>query len=143
MTIPNSKILIDSNILINATNTHSKKHKVALEFLNQIPQGCISIQNINEFLRASTHPVFPNPLTQSQATMQIKNFMDSFEVITPSEQTTLIHLNLLNKYNSTSNQIYDNYLVATMITHSIKMIATNNEKDFTKYKEIKVYNPFK
>ena len=142
MTILNSKILIDSNILINSTNKHSKKHAIALKFLNQIPQGCISIQNINEFLQVSTHPIFQNPLTQTQAIIQIKNFMNIFEVITPSEQTTLIHLDLLNKYNSTSNQIYDNYLVATMLTHSIKIIATDNEKDFKKYKEIKIYNPF-
>lgn len=143
MTILNSKILIDSNILINATNTHSEKHIIALNFLEQIPQGCISIQNINEFLRVSTHPIFQNPLTQAQAITQIKKFMNIFEVVTPSEQTTLIHLDLLDKYKSTSNQIYDNFLVATMLTHSIKTIATDNEKDFKKYKEIKVYNPFK
>ncbi|MDA1338261.1 MAG: PIN domain-containing protein [bacterium] len=143
MTILNSKVLIDSNILINATNTHSKKHKVALAFLNQTPQGCISVQNINEFLRVSTHPIFQTPLTKAQAITQIKNFMCSFKVITPSEQTTLIHLDLLTKYNSTSNQIYGNFLVATMLTHDIKTIATDNENDFKKYKEIKVYNPFK
>lgn len=143
MTILNSKILIDSNILINSTNRDSKKHLDALKFLNQVGQGYISIQNINEFLRVSTHAVFQKPLTQPQAITQIKNFMSWFKIITPSEQTTLIHLDLLNKYNSTSNQIYDNYLVATMLTHSIKTIATDNEKDFAKYKEIKVYNPFK
>jgi predicted nucleic acid-binding protein len=32
--------------------------------------------------------------------------------------------------------------VATMLTHNIKTIATDNEKHFRKFKEIKVFNPF-
>jgi len=147
MTIQNKKVLIDSNIWIYSSNTLSPKYQVAKDFRtlaqNKDFDPYIAYQNVNEILRVLTHKNYNSTFTMEIALKQVSSFMNIAQVISPQKTTLNLSLELISKYNVKSNQIYDNYLVATAITHGIDIIATDNEKDFKKYKEIKVYNPFK
>lgn len=139
--------LIDSNILIYAVNLGSKKEKKAEEFLTEIlndkkKSAIISHQNILEFLRIVTHPRYQSSFSIDMALTQANQYQLACDVIYPLADTGSIFINLMHKYHTNSNNIFDTYLVATMLSNGVETIATDNVKDFEMYEEISVFNPF-
>lgn len=136
-------MLIDSNILVYAINRRSPKHKAAQIFLqNNIRHLEVAHQNILEALRVLTHPKFPYSMTIHHALKAIDNILKSCRVICPTEKTHYITLLLIKKNKLVSDQIFDAYLAATALSNGITTIATDNTRDFKKFKEIKLMNPF-
>lgn len=137
-------ILLDSNILIYAINIDSPKNSKAQAFIiENIKNLCVAHQNIFEALRILTHPKFPNPMTSTAAIEAISTISDYLITISPNYETKFVALELIKKYEITSNKIFDAYLASTMLTNEVTMIASDNEKDLSTFKEIKVLNPFK
>lgn len=136
-------MLIDSNILVYAINRRSPKYKVAQFFLqNNIENLEVAHQNILEALRVLTHPKFPSPMKIQDALKAISSITKTCRVIHPEEKTRYITLLLIEKNKLISDQIFDAYLVATALSNGINTIATDNIRDFKKFKEIKLLNPF-
>lgn len=136
-------ILADSNILVYSINASSAKHKTAQEFITKNQQNLfISHQNIFESLRILTHPKFPNPMDTNNAVRSLMEIADPVTVIFPKLSTHYLAIELIKKYRLKSDKIFDAYLVATMLSNNIKVIATDNTKDFKMIKEIEVFNPF-
>lgn len=133
-----NKILIDTNLLIYHTDT-SSTHSENIEsfFRKNTSNIVLSSQVINEYLRATTHKVFQQPLTIDEAITNILLYTNSFgSPITPNSATHRMFINLLKKYKTSSNKIFDLYLVSTALSNNINTIATFNIKDFRKFKEI-------
>lgn len=136
-------MLIDSNILVYAINRRSPKHKAAKIFLqNNIGHMEVAHQNIFEALRVLTHPKFPSSMEIHDALKAIENILKACRVICPEEKTHYITLLLIKKNQLVSDQIFDTYLVATALSKKITTIATDNTRDFKKFKEITIINPF-
>lgn len=136
-------MLVDSNILIYAINRRSLKHKAAQIFLqNNIGHLEVAHQNILEILRVLTHPKFPSPMKIKDALKAINNIVKTCRVIYPEEKTYHITFLLIEENKPVSDQIFDTYLVATALSNGITTIATDNTRDFKKFKEIKIINPF-
>ncbi|OGG14038.1 hypothetical protein A3D77_00830 [Candidatus Gottesmanbacteria bacterium RIFCSPHIGHO2_02_FULL_39_11] len=137
-------MLVDSNILIYAINLSSPKQKQAKNFLEKEGTSYfIAHQNILEVLRVITHPVFPHFMTISNALKTLEKIVAGMTIIEPLPITIDIAKDLMIKYQLSSNAIFDSYLVATMLSHEIYEIATDNQKDFAKFPQIKIINPFK
>lgn len=137
-------MLIDSNILIYSINLDSPKSKKAKEFLKEnIGNLEIAHQNILESIRILTHPKFSNPMKIKDCLKALANISDSSHILFPDQRSYYLVLELIEKYKLNGNRIFDAYLVATMLSYGIKEIATDNEKDFSRFKGIKVINPFK
>lgn len=66
----------------------------------------------------------------------------SCRIISPTQATYYLWLELVKKYQLIGNRIFDAYLVATALTNSINTVATDNVKDFKKFTELKIINPF-
>jgi len=136
-------ILVDSSIWIYALNPSSPKYDRARDFLTKnIPQIVISQQNILETLRVLTHPKFQNKVTLEVAISATRVLTTAVMTIFPLDQALLKAIDLIKKYHLSSDQIFDAYLVATALSWGIDTIATDNTKDFSLMKEIKVINPF-
>lgn len=136
-------MLVDSNILIYAINHSSPKNKMAQIFLqNNVGNLQVAHQNILETLRVLTHPKFPHPMKINDALKSIENILKACHLICSVEKTIYITLLLIKKNKLVSDQIFDTYLVATAISNGITTIATDNTRDFKKFKEIKLINPF-
>lgn len=136
-------ILVDSNVLIYAINVSSPKHKRAQRFLQEnVGQLSIAHQNIFESLRVLTHPKFVLPAKPSEAIEAIEAIVRACSVISPDYKTHYVALELVKKHSLVADQIFDAYLVATALTNSITIIATDNVKDFRKFSGIKIVNPF-
>ena len=135
--------LADSNILVYAINLHSPKHKKAQTFLQENKESlAVSHQNIFETLRILTHPKFSNPMKIEKAIKAVENIAQECQIISPDYKTHSIALELIKKYSLRSDMVFDAYLSATALSNEIYEIATDNEKDFRKFSEIKIVNPF-
>lgn len=73
----------------------------------------------------------------------VSRIVDAALMIFPSLETYHLALTLIEQYKITADKVYDAYLIATMLSNGIYDIATDNEKDFRQYPQIKVINPFK
>src|SRR5438477_12721456 len=136
-------MLVDSNIIIYSINTASPKHEKSQSFLStQTEKLVISQQNILESIRVLTHSKFSLPMKPQQAIQAVMNIAQTIDIITPDNQTLQIALTWIKKYNLNADQIFDAYLAATAVTNNIKIIATDNTKDFKSFLEIQLYNPF-
>lgn len=137
-------MLIDTNLIIYAINKSSPKHARAKQFLTQEQNNLIvAHQNILEALRVLTHEKFASPMSFAAAETSVAAITNAAIVVVPTEETIAIAIALMHKYTRAANRIFDAYLVATMLTHNIKNIATDNERDFVLYAEIAVINPFR
>jgi len=136
-------MIIDSNILIYAINTDSPKNRKAQEFLRENLKNLeVTHQNILETLRVLTHPKFSKPMRIKLALTATRAISKSCRIISPTQTTYYLWLELINKHALIGNRIFDAYLTATALSNGIDIIATDNTKDFKKFKEIKVINPF-
>lgn len=136
-------MLIDSNIIIYAINSSSPKHKKAQTFLQEnIGSLEMAQQNIMESVRVLTHSKFSQPMNIVNALEAIERIADACTIISPDYKTHRIALELIKKYGLVSDQVFDAYLVATMVSNGITQIATDNERDMKRFMEITVINPF-
>ncbi len=137
-------MLIDTNLIVYAINSASPKHNQAKRFISQNQSNLIvAHQNILEGMRVLTHAKFSHPMTFFQADKAVDAIAEAAMIISPTEETLPIAVALMHKYTRAANRVFDAYLVATMITHDVREIATDNERDFTLYTEITVINPFR
>ena len=136
-------MLIDSNILIYAINTDSPKHKKSQQFLQENLRNLeIAHQNILEAIRVLTHQKFSKPMGLKMALAAIQAISKSCRIISPSQTTYYLWLELINEHALAGNRIFDAYLAATALSSGIDIIATDNVSDFKKFKGLKIINPF-
>ena len=137
------KMLIDTNILIYSINLDSTKHKQAKKFLNDnIGELEITHQNVLEAIRVITHKKFSHPMSLKKALNAVLPMVKSYSMISPNQNTIYLTLELIKNYELNGNRIFDAYLAATALSNGITVIATDNTRDFKKFKEIKQHNPF-
>jgi predicted nucleic acid-binding protein len=135
-------MLLDSNILVYAINIRSPKHKLAQLFiLENLKDLIVAHQNILETLRVLTHPKFPHPLSAQKAIEEITSITEACKVISPNNKTHYLALELINRHNLVSNNIFDAYLAATALSNNITIIATDNTKEFQNF-GLTLINPF-
>jgi predicted nucleic acid-binding protein len=135
-------MLIDSNILIYAINSSSPKNIAAQKYLEEnIDELIVAHQNIFETLRVITHPKFPSPMSPVQALNAVNEIIRVCRIISPDYKTHNIALEMIKKYNLSSDKVFDAYLTATAISNNVNSIATDNVKDFKNF-EIDIVNPF-
>ncbi len=136
-------MVVDSNILIYAINADSPKHEISKKFLNEnISKIAITHQNILETIRVLTHNKFSNPMKVKEALLSIKKISEVLNIVSPDQTTIHITLDLIEEHNLSGNRIFDAYLVATAFSNGDYEIATDNIKDFQKFKGLKVINPY-
>lgn len=136
-------MLVDTNILVYAINKSSPKYKQAQKFLKD-NQGDLIIahQNILETIKVLTQPKFSHPMNPKSAIEAVLKIAESCQIITPIIGTEFIALELIKNSALSGNRIFDAYLTATALSNNITTIATDNIKDFQKFAEMKVINPF-
>lgn len=142
-------ILFDTNILVYSHNIESSNYIKAKELRQSIFSNNIKValahQNLLEFYAIITDPRrVKKPISHEEALTEIDKYIKSRILIIYSNENTLTKLIRLISYNDIKqSEIFDAYLVATMLTNNVRIIYSDNNEHFEKYKEIKVINPFK
>lgn len=72
----------------------------------------------------------------------IQAISKSCRIVSPSQTTYYLWLELINEHSLAGNRIFDAYLAATALSNGIDIIATDNVPDFKKFKGLSVINPF-
>ena len=141
-------ILLDSNILIYAHAADSPFHVSARQLRDQAAQGalsaCLSPQVLCEFFSVITDDRLVKPvLSPAQAKREISTYWNAggFHRIVPKETTVSRLVSMLDRHPLKRRDIFDAFLVATMLDNDIRTIYTRNVKDFEVYPEIQVINP--
>lgn len=140
-------ILFDTNILVYSQNKKDPRYQTCQNWIkkseNQKIQGAISSQNIVEFvsvfinLSKLTHQTKQEDVIKSLASFQ----SPIMKIIYPTAQTVSIFNQLLIKNQTTPKKVFDLFLIATMLSNSVKQLLTYNTKDYVQFPEIKTIIP--
>lgn len=137
-------LLLDSNVLVYAHNEDSSFHSQAIKLIAKISKGeifgVLSSQNLLEFYSVITDKRrLENPITPKLASELINEYLSSpFEIIYPDSNTNKIIAELLKKNGFKDGQIFNVFLIATMLSNGIRHIVTANVADFKKFDGISV-----
>ena len=146
MPMSNASGLVDTNILVYATDSASEYHRKARAFLEKnIPRGnlILSLQNLTEFYSLITNPkIFVDTFTSKEAREEIKKIIlgKHYQLILPLKETPFTVLKLLSRYKAKGREIHDILLAAVMIDNKINTIYTADTKIFSKL-DLKAINP--
>ena len=143
------RVFLDTNILVYAADELSPFHRKAKEIRDKVGRerikACISLQVLTEFYSAVTNTRNEIPLSPKKAKKEIESYLrnDFIIKLSPREKTIRRMIDLAQIKGVKGQNIYDTQIVATMLDNGIRRIYTNNDKDFVKFGEIEVVNPFK
>jgi toxin-antitoxin system PIN domain toxin len=141
-------VLLDTNVLVYATNEDSPFHARARELVQQALAGnldaALTPQILAEYYAVITDSRrVDRPLTPQEARGQIEALLDGAIRLLPLQEGTSRRMaELGERHDIRAQEIYDAQVVAAMLEGGIPLIWTANEQDFRRYQEIEVRNPF-
>ena len=142
-----TRVFLDTNILVYAINIDSASHPSAAALIKEISAGtlktCMSPQILCEFFATVTNPrKFRRPLSSSEATGIITGYLESdIALLYLKNNTIKLTLDMAIRYKINGTEIFDTQIVATMLENGVGMIYTANVSDFKKYPGITAVNP--
>jgi predicted nucleic acid-binding protein len=139
LTILPDRAMVDTNVLLAATDEGRPEHHDALTILNDWPSGrttlCVSGQILREYLAVATRPADANGLG-----LKSPDALGNVDAI--RERTTLLAegakvaerlLGLLADIDCGGKQVHDANVIATMLVHGIDTVVTMNVDDFARF----------
>jgi uncharacterized protein len=139
---------IDVNILLYASDEASALSRQARSFLDVCAAGpevlCLAWPTLTSYLRLSTHPaIFANPLTPDQAERNVGSLLGLPHVRVLSEQEGFwdVYRGVTRGPAVRGNDVPDAHLAALLRQHDVATLYTN-DRDFLKFKFLRVRNPF-
>ncbi len=136
---------IDTNVLLTATDDARKHHlEVKKLFKSAIQAGfhlAFSGQVIREYLVVATRPVDVNGfgLRSGDAVHNIMEFQKLLLTYDEKKTTADSLKHLVIKYQLKGKRIHDANIIATMKTHGIKYLITDNSADFNCFEDIETF----
>lgn len=138
------RLFLDTNVLLAATDEDRASHVGALAALNDRPSTGTSLylsgQILREYLVVAIRPVAANGLglTRSHALANAEAFAGRATLLqeTAAVSQTLRHLVATRSIHG--KRIHDANVVATMSTHGILALLTENIHDFAAFTDIHV-----
>lgn len=139
LSAPPDRVMLDTNVMLAATDARRRGHGDALRVLNEWPvKGaslCVSVQVLREYLVTATRPVESNGLgvPVPEALANVRDLRERTTLLPESGRVLDRLLNLLRDVACAGKQIHDANLVATMLAHNVHAIVTMNLKDFARF----------
>lgn len=136
---PPERVMLDTNVLLSATDQARTEHADALCVVSQWPaRGTtlfLSGQILREYLAVATRPVVSRGLGLAgpDALANARAFRDRAVLLPEDGDVASRLLNLLADTSSTGKIVHDANVVATMLTHRIDALVTSNVKDFARF----------
>jgi predicted nucleic acid-binding protein len=141
-----SRLFVDTNVLIYATDPVSPWHPIALTSLQEARRNaaelCVSPQIIREYVAAATRAALTGG---GSATAGILNNMHTFRTDftvlddTPRVLDQLAYL--ISTVAVAGKQVHDANIVATMLSHGVHHLLTHNTADFVRFGQLMTIVP--
>lgn len=139
LAIAPDRVMLDTNVLLAATDEGRAEHRDALTVVNGWAAGhsdlCTSGQILREYLAVATRPAEKNGLG-----LNVLDALGNVRAI--RKRTTLLPedsrvadrlLGLLADVECRGRQVHDANLVATMLVHGVGTVVTMNLDDFARF----------
>ena len=136
---PPARVMLDTNVLLAATDEGRAQHDQALRILNDWPGRGTTLytsgQIMREYLAVATRPTEKSGLgmTLADALANVRAFRARTSLLAEDGKVADRLLTLLEDIACGGKQIHDANVVATMLVHGIDTIVTINLADFTRF----------
>lgn len=133
------RVVLDTNVLLAATDSGRAEHAAALDVLDEWPAQGVALytsgQILREYLSVATRPERQNGLGLSMADGlgNVRALRGRMGVLPESEKVLERLLVLLDDVTCAGKQVHDANVVATMLVHGVETIATINVGDFARF----------
>lgn len=135
---PATLVVVDTNVLLAATDRSRASHEAATDFLNRDARRlAISPQIVREYLAVSTRPVEVNGLGLSgaDAVTNVQELLEDIELLAEGAATTRRLLDLVGDQMATGKQVHDANIAAVALVHRAQAIVTDNPRHFARFTE--------
>jgi predicted nucleic acid-binding protein len=139
LTILPDRVMVDTNVLLAATDESRAEHHDALTILNDWPSGrttlCVSGQILREYLAVATRPADANGLglKSPDALGNVDAIRERATLLADGAKVTERLLGLLADIECGGKQVHDANVIATMLVHGIDTVVTMNVDDFARF----------
>lgn len=136
-----NKILVDTNVFVYAADRESRYHLWSNRILTSSDFDCYTTsKNLLELMVVLTRGENPS-LSIKEAISIIKYIRSSYNVLYPDPLSMDQYLELADKSNPKGLACHDFEIAAIGLSNEINQIATVNQKDFIRIKELTVVSP--
>jgi predicted nucleic acid-binding protein len=139
--------LADTNVLLRWIKTDDRDHPLVVSAIDILLQGgadlCYTSQNLTEFWSACSQPADRNGfgLSPNETDRRAKRIEEELRLLPDSPSVFEEWRRLVVQYGVSGGQVYDARLVAAMRVHGVQDILTFNDRDFTRYADIRAVQP--
>ena len=136
------RAVLDTNILLAATDEARAEHSGAVAAINAWPAAGLVLytsgQILREYLAVATRPVPQNGLgMQSAAAIDnVIAFRTRLTVLPEDVRVADRLVDLLRAVDCSGKQVHDANVVATMLVYGVDTIATVNVADFARFGDL-------
>jgi predicted nucleic acid-binding protein len=140
-------VLVDTNVLLRATNPHHPDCAGAERALDILRDRgvklCITSQNLIEFWAVATRPRNANGLglSPAQADSEIAGLIKLFRLLPQRPDVLGVWREIVTTYGVLGKKAHDAHLVAVMQAYGVTGILTFNGADFVRFRGIAVIEP--
>ena len=133
------RVVLDTNVLLAATDEARADHRDAVATLNVWPASGVALytsgQILREYLAVATRPVDRNGLglTRSAAVANVRALRPRLRLLAEDGKVADRLLTVLDTIVCTGKQVHDANVVATMLVHGIDTVVTSNVDDFARF----------
>jgi hypothetical protein len=138
---------VDVNVLLYASDTASRFHRRAAEFLESVAGGteivCLAWSTAMAYLRIATHPaIFRTPLSPAEAAGNLERLLRLPHVRLLAEEDGFwgVYRDVTRGVAVRGNLVPDAQLAAVLRQHGVRRLYTN-DADFRKFPSLEVQNP--
>ncbi len=141
------QILVDTNILLRATQPNHPMYQVAVQsvrkLLTSIDEVCVFNQSLIEFWNVATRDVSLNGLgfSPSQTDLEIKRIESMLTVLPDHPAIYSEWRNLVVAHTVSGKQVHDTRIVAAMNVFGITQLLTFNARDFKRFQNLTILDP--
>lgn len=140
-TMADDACVVDTNVLIYSTVSGNPWHQQAREWLTTLQSKgrslCVTTQILREYMVVLTRgTVFEKSFSVDQVLAQIQTLLPSLTVLDEPLAAADLLRTLVQRYQVRGKNIHDANIVAVMLTHGVRRLATYNQADFRRFDEI-------
>lgn len=138
-------ILLDTNVLIYATDELAPQHAVSRRVVDSVIEGrlpgMLVPQVLIEFLGATTGPSVRSPLSIEDALEQVSAFRAQIHTVEPPRRAFEELADIMRVKGGAGRRIFDFYLAAQARALGVDTLCTYNLHDFAGIPRLRVQAP--
>lgn len=136
---PGTLVVVDTNVLLAATDRSRGAHDAATRFLNEdVRRLALTPQTVREYLAVTTRPVEVNGfgLVGEDAVANVEQFLDDMELLPEDIASTRRLMVLVSERSARGMQVHDANVVAVALAHRASAIVTDNTRHFSRFADL-------